>query len=301
MSFNIEYRPTKFADVVGNKSTISSLQTVLEGEKKPHVYLFTGPSGCGKTTLARITASELQCSPHDLVELNSSNNRGIDTARDIISQMVYKPLHGSVKVFLLDEVHQTTKDFQQAMLKALEDTPAHVYFMLCTTEPEKLLPTIKNRAVTFSVERLKDQQIVRLLWSICQKEKKEIDKEILQDIAEECEGSARQAVITLQKVIGLTKEDEIKEAIRSAKVEEAAVIDLCRALLKKESWKEVSKIIKGIDEDPEKVRRAVLGYMSSALLNSGQERAAFIIECFSDNYFNTGKAGLIFSCFSVIS
>jgi DNA polymerase III subunit gamma/tau len=301
MSFNLEYRPTTFDQVAGNKGTISSLQSILKQEKCPHILLFSGPSGCGKTTLARITAKELQCSEHDVIEINSANNRGIDTARDIIQQMYYKPLHGPIKVYILDEVHQTSKDFQNAMLKALEEPPSHVYFMLCTTEPEKLIATIRNRATMFTVEKLDEQKIIRLLWSISKNEGNEIDKTILAEIASESEGSPRQAVIMLQKIIGLTTEEEMKEAIQAIKINEKNTIDLCRALLKGASWKSIAAILKLIQDDPEKVRRAVLGYMSAVLLNSGEERAAMIIECFADNYYNSGKAGLIFSCFSVIS
>lgn len=301
MSFNLEYRPTTFDQVAGNKGTISSLQSILKQEKCPHILLFSGPSGCGKTTLARITAKELQCSEHDVIEINSANNRGIDTARDIIQQMYYKPLHGPIKVYILDEVHQTSKDFQNAMLKALEEPPSHVYFMLCTTEPEKLIATIRNRATMFTVEKLDEQKIIRLLWSISKNEGNEIDKTILAEIASESEGSPRQAIIMLQKIIGLTTEEEMKEAIQAIKINEKNTIDLCRALLKGASWKSIAAILKLIQDDPEKVRRAVLGYMSAVLLNSGEERAAMIIECFADNYYNSGKAGLIFSCFSVIS
>lgn len=301
MAFNIDYRPKTFDQMMGNSETVASLKEVLEQKSRPHVYLFSGPSGCGKTTLGRIVASEIGCHEHDLIEINSSNNRGIDTARDIISQMYYKPLHGPVKVYILDEVHQTTKDFQNALLKALEDTPLHVYFILCTTEPEKLIPTIRNRATAFSVEKLGEKKLVRLLQGICAAEKTEIDREILSAIAERSEGSPRQAVIMLQQIISLSDSDAMKKVIISFKTEERTIIELCKALLEGKSWKVVSQIIKGIEDEPEKVRRAVLGYCSAVLLNSGNERAALIIECFSDNYFNTGKAGLIFSCFQVVN
>lgn len=297
MSFNLTYRPETFEEMIGNKSTVNSLQSVLKQEKKPHVFLFYGPSGCGKTTLARITANELKCSPHDLIEINSSNNRGIDTARDIIQQMYYKPLHGNIKVYILDEVHQTTKDFQNALLKALEDTPSHVYFMLCTTEPEKLLTTIRNRAMGFAVEKQDEQKITRLLWSICQKEKKEIEKDILKDIASESDGSPRQAVIMLQQVIGLSDPEEIQEAIQSIKINQTQVIELCRMLLKGGQWESICKILKGLSDEPEKVRRAVIGYMSSVLLNGKNDRAAMVIECFEKPYYDTGKPGLVLSCY----
>jgi len=299
MPLHIEYRPKTLDEFIGNKPTVNSLSSVLNREDKPHTYLFSGPSGCGKTTLARIVANEIGCSEHDFMEINSSNNRGIDTAREIISNMKFSPISGKVKIYLLDEVHQTTKDFQNALLKALEDTPSHVYFLLCTTQPDKLLNTIINRCSQFTVQKLPTNRIIRLLMLVSRKEGIILRQSVYEEIARAAEGSPRQALVILDQIRGL-KEDEIEIVIRESQIEEKQVIDLCRALMSKEKWKTISEILKGIETEPEKVRYAVLGYFTSVLLNKGDSYSALVIDCFKEPFYNVGKAGLVAACYEVI-
>lgn len=302
MSLHVDARPSKFSEVIGNKGIVDSLKTMIARSDRPHSYLFTGPSGCGKTTLARIVAKELGCDGNDITEINSSNNRGIDTARDIIEQMRYRPLSGAVRVFLLDECHKTTSDFQNALLKALEEPPAHVYFLLCTTEPEKLLTTVKNRCASFSVARLSHDTMTRYLKRTCHINKIALDESVILEIVKEAEGCPRDALLMIEQARGVEGTEEVMEAIRSAKVAESQVIDLCRALIGKSDWGQIATILKDLNtDDYEKVRRAVLGYCSSVLLNKANNRAALIIDCFRDPYFNTGKAGLVASCYEVCS
>ena len=131
MPLHLDYRPKNLEELFGNKTTVNSLDAIIKREDDiPHAFLFAGPSGCGKTTLARIVAGALEVSDRDFVEINAANNRGIETARDILRTMGFKPVSGPVRVYLLDEVHMGTRDFQTALLKALEDTPSHVYFLL---------------------------------------------------------------------------------------------------------------------------------------------------------------------------
>lgn len=297
MPYNIDYRPQTFEEIIGNKETVESLQSLLKQKNHPHAFLFSGKTGCGKTTFARIIANELKCSIHDLHEINSSNNRGIDTARELITQMNYKPLQSSVKVYILDEVHMTTKDFQNAMLKAVEDVPNHVYFLLCTTNPEKIIATLRNRCTQFQVNALNKKQIFRLLSNIA----KDSKKEILIKIAEESEGIPRQALIMLQQVIDIEDEEKAIKVIQSIKVEEKQVIDLCRAMNEMKPWESIAGIIKAIEAEPESIRRAVLGYFTNVALSAKNKqsalRAAMIIENFADNYYDSGKAGLILSAF----
>ena len=144
MSLYLKYRPKDFDEMVGNDETIESLKKLIQKEDRPHTYLFTGQSGCGKTSAARICANKLGAKGHSIIEINSSNNRGIDTARDIIDQMQYKPLEGNIWVFIIDEIHQTTSVAQNALLKPLEDTTDSAYFFLCTTDPQKLIKPLKN-------------------------------------------------------------------------------------------------------------------------------------------------------------
>jgi len=155
MSLYKKYRPSTFDDIVGNSVTIQALKKSVEGRKN-HVFLFTGPSGCGKTTLSRIVAKELGAKGSDFRELDSADFRGIDTIRNLRKTIGYHPLESKVVVYLLDEVHKLTGDAQNAMLKMLEETPEHVYFILATTDPQKLLGTIKGRCSIYTVEALED-------------------------------------------------------------------------------------------------------------------------------------------------
>lgn len=301
MGFNVDFRPNDFEDIIGNDSIVLSLKNLLNDKNLiPHTFLFHGKTGCGKTTLARILAKNLNCSQYDLIEINASNNRGIDTVRDIMNQMVYKPIDGDVKVYILDEIHQATKDFQNGILKALEDMPNHVYFILCTTEPERLLPTVRNRCVQFSVDVLERNQIIDLLNNVLIKLNKEVSKEILDKISVECDGIPRQALLMLQQVIDIQDIDKAIELLSTIKSEEKQIIDLCRAILKGESWTNTVVILKNLNDDAEKIRRAILGYFSNVALNSKNMKmvmkAGMVMEYFSGNYYDSGRAGLILSC-----
>jgi DNA polymerase III gamma/tau subunit len=227
---------------------------------------------------------------------NKERNKGYVTFYDL--QIKGHPSYFANNI-LVHNCHRWTRDFMEAMLKPLEDTPNHVYFLLCTTEPEKLLKTIRNRCTEFYVQKLPSNRIARLLKQISRKENVTLSDDILNEIVIESEGSPRQALVILDKIRDL-KEDEILEAIQSAKIEEKQIIDLCRALIKKETWTVIAKIIKGIESEPEKVRRAVLGYMSSVLLNGENNMAALCLDCFKDNFYDSGKAGLVNACYEVI-
>lgn len=301
MSLYIKHRPQSLGEVIGNEALVNSLKSLLQREEGiPHSFLFTGPSGCGKTTVGRILANELGCSPEDFKEIDSADFRGIDSVREIRKQARFSPINGPCRVWLLDEVHKMTNDAQNALLKALEDTPSHVYFILCTTDPQKLLKTIKTRCSPYEVESLDSRQLVKLIRQTAKSEGKSIPKDVRQQIAKDSLGSARQALVLLDKIIDLPEDEMLAAAEKSAE-EESEVIELCRILMNpKCNWKNVSKVLKGINQEPESVRRAVLGYFSAVLLNSGKPIAAHVIECFQDHFYDSGKAGLVLSCFQAV-
>ncbi len=143
MGLDLKHRPKSFDRIIGNEDTVEALESYLTKKDLNHSFLFTGPSGTGKTTLARIVAGELGCEGMDFTEMNSADFRGIDTIRNIRQQMVFPPMEGKNRGWLLDEAHKLSNDAMNSLLKPLEEPPNHVYFFLATTEPQKLITTIR--------------------------------------------------------------------------------------------------------------------------------------------------------------
>jgi DNA polymerase III gamma/tau subunit len=298
LPLHLKYRPQTFDEVIGNESAVESLRTILSRQSgEVRTFLFIGSSGCGKTTLARIIKNELGCSDRDFVEYNSANVRGIDTIREIAESCRYSPMSGLLKIYLLDEAQKLTGDAQNALLKLLEDTPKHVRFILCTTDPDKLIKTIKTRCSTFQVSLLRRNQTLKLLKWICKEEKVEMSDKVLLKVADYSEGSPRQAVVMLDQVIDIEDEEQAMQTLLDSSVSETTVLDLCQKLLTKSKWKDVSDILKNIEDDPEKVRLAILGYMSKVLLSSGNSKARDIMRFFEEPFYNGGKSLLIGACF----
>jgi DNA polymerase III gamma/tau subunit len=255
---------------------------------------------CGKTTLARIAAAQLGCSDMDLVEVDSADFRGIDTVRDIRRQMGLSPLAGSCRVWILDEIHRATVDAMSALLKALEDTPPHVYFMLATTDPQKLLPTILSRCTELKVAPLEEEQIVRLLHRVTKQEGKSVPMPVLKQIAMNSLGHPRAALVMLDKIIDLP-EASMNRAVEKAAVEQSQIIDLCRMLMKKANWKQVSGVLKGLkDQAPEDVRRAVLGYCSAVLLSGDEPKAFVVMDAFRAPTYDLGWPGIVMACYEIV-
>lgn len=295
MGIELTLRPQTLDKVIGNKQTISMLKNMFERPQAElkHTFMFSGPKGCGKTTLARICAKMAGCSTVN--EYDIANLRGIDTAREIVDKLPFKAILGGSKAYILDEVHKGTNDFFNAMLKPLEEPPNHVFFFLCTTDPQKVLPTVKSRCAQYEVSTLSLKQTILLLKRASKKSKQTINEKALKLIAKNSEGTPREALIMLDQIIGMNEADQLKLA-KKAKTQEAQVIELCRALLKSESWGNVSDILKVLKEDPESVRRAVLGYMNSVMLSKGSQQAANVIDCFAEPFYNIGAPGLTLAC-----
>lgn len=300
-----KYRPRTFKQIVGQDSSVQVLKAYLKRKNVPHTLLFTGPSGCGKTTLARIMASKLKCSGEmDLEELNCADFRGIPLVRDIRARINLKSLGGESRVWIIDEAHRLTGDAQDAFLKMLEDTPRHVYFMLCTTDPQKLKATVRNRATVIPVKLLLPEKIENIVNDVAEKEGIELSEDVVEVIAEHSEGSPRAALVMLDQISAIEEEEERLEIIRSSAIKEQAE-SIAKALMNpKSKWPQVAAILRNIEDDPEKIRHAVLGYASAVLLKAGgkiADLAYLIITCFEDPFYESKKAGLVKACYEAMS
>jgi DNA polymerase III gamma/tau subunit len=303
MTLDKKYRPMSLEYVHGNNATVKAIEKVLHREDDiPGTMLFQGPSGCGKTTLARIVASMLSAEGRDLKEYNISNMRGIDKARDIIRLVGVTPW-GARRVIILNECHKATNEFQNAMLEVLEEPPPRNHFILCTTEPQKLLRTIKTRASTFTVRPLKEGELQALVAGVAQAEEANMSERVLGRIARLAEGSPRSALVILDGIIDLETDEEMEEALATYTARQDSVLDLCRALLDRNPWKNVVPLIKGIDDDPETIRRGVMSYFEKVLLGGGQQapRAAMMMDYFARPFWDIGRPGLTQACYLAIN
>jgi DNA polymerase III subunit gamma/tau len=306
-----KYRPKIFKRVIGQEDAINTLKGLLKKRSKfPHCILFTGPSGCGKTTLAYILKDKLECGidcpdPDDLdknpdfVEVDAAEFRGIEMVREIKRRMRGAPIAGKCRIWYLDECHQLTSEAQDSLLKTLEATPKHVYFLLATTNPGKLKRTILTRSTEIKVEPLARQEMDDLIAYVADKEKLKLSEDLVARINECADGSARKALVLLNQVAEIDDEDDKLNAVLSQDTKRQA-IEIARTILKPDcSWDKLRHILKAVDEDPEQIRHMMLGYFTSVLLGGGKlaDRAAMVITMFEDHFYDSKRAGLMARCY----
>ena len=218
-----KYRPSTFRDIVGQEHIERTLKNAIEQNKVSHAYLFCGPRGTGKTTTARILAKALLCEKGptidpdgtcpeceaiangnhpDVYELDAASRTGVENVREeIISRVHYAPTRGSVKVYIIDEVHMLSQAAFNALLKTLEEPPEHVIFILCTTDPQKVPETIHSRCQRFDFHRISVDTIVTRLGAVCMQEGVEFEPEALELIAYRADGGMRNALTSLEQLI----------------------------------------------------------------------------------------------------
>ena len=215
------YRPSTFAQVAGQQHIVKTLMNALKENKIAHAYLFCGPRGTGKTSMARLFAKSLNCesgfgdqcntcpnclavgdgSHPDIIEMDAASNRGIDDIRDLVSKVKYSPTLGKYKVYIIDEVHMMTTEAFNALLKTLEEPPSNVVFILCTTEPYKLMPTILSRVQRYDFNKVSDNDLLGNLKTIVSKEGITADEEALKLIVSLSDGGVRDSLSMLDQAI----------------------------------------------------------------------------------------------------
>jgi DNA polymerase-3 subunit gamma/tau len=218
------YRPTKFEEVYGQKHIVRTLSNALSENKIAHAYLFCGPRGTGKTTMARLFAKALNCeegfghqcnhcdnciainegSHPDVIEIDAASNRGIDDIRDIIDKVKYAPIKGKYKVYIIDEVHMMTPEAFNALLKTLEEPPANVVFILATTEPYKLMPTILSRVQRYDFTKVSDKDLLGNLKRVCDSEGVHYDDKALELIVSLADGGVRDSLSMTDQAIAFS-------------------------------------------------------------------------------------------------
>ncbi len=219
------WRPQKFSEIIGQEHVSRTLANAIEKDRIAHSYIFTGPRGVGKTTTARILAKALNCEKGpvatpcnectscksitignslDVLEIDGASNRGIDEVRNLRENIRYTPTQGKYRIYIIDEVHMLTKEAFNALLKTLEEPPAHALFIFATTEIHKVPATILSRCQRFDFKRIAINTIMDHLKHICEEDKIEIDDDALMQIAKKADGSMRDSQSILDQVISFS-------------------------------------------------------------------------------------------------
>ena len=260
-----KYRPQTFADVLNQKSIIQTLKNQVKSGAVSHAYLFTGSRGIGKTSVARILAKAVNCTSEnrppagggksevggsddgdacgvcdnckaiengrflDLAEIDAASNTGVDNIRELIEHVKFSPTSGKYKVFIIDEVHMLSKGAFNALLKTLEEPPKHAIFILATTEINKVPATIISRTQRFDFKALSAADLLPHLEKICVEENFKISKEVLELVAQNADGSARDALSLLDKLMTLGESPSVEDSQQLLGITDIAV---CENLLK---------------------------------------------------------------------
>jgi len=266
-AFYLKYRPQSLTDLIGQEMVKKTLQSAFDAEKLSHAYLFVGPRGTGKTSTARILAKMVNCegkdipcnkcstclsitdgSNLDLIEIDAASNRGIEDIRSLREKIKLAPSSSKKKVYIIDEVHMLTTEAFNALLKTLEEPPAHALFILATTDLSKVPQTILSRVTRLDFKLAKPAELIEALSKIVKEEKIDIDEEALKILTQKADGSFRDAVKLLDQVSSMKGKITAKileENLKSSNFEEIATLLL--NLSKKDTTESLFWVIKQVE------------------------------------------------------
>lgn len=262
------YRPQQFKDVAGQRHIVTTLQNAIKLNKVAHAYLFAGPRGTGKTSLAKIMSKALNCEHgpttepcnicsicqginkgmiSDVIEIDAASNNGVDEIRDLRDKVKFLPAECRYKVYIIDEVHMLSQGAFNALLKTLEEPPAHVIFILATTEPHKIPATILSRCQRFDFQSIDKADILARLEVVASEEKINVTKEALELISVYCEGGMRDALSLLDQSVSYSTDDVVDEAdvlAVSGNVSALSLLELIKLIKDKEGAKSLDLLDK---------------------------------------------------------
>ena len=299
------FRPQKFSDVVGQHHVTKTLQNAIIRNKESHAYLFSGPRGTGKTSIAKVFAKALNCqyetdgepcnecelcrsitdgSANDVIEIDAASNNGVDEIRNIRDKVKYAPAEAEFKVYIIDEVHMLTTGAFNALLKTLEEPPAHAIFILATTEPHKIPATIISRTQRFDFKSLDIEEITERLEFVAQQENTAYDKEALSYIARIAEGGMRDALSIMDQVIAFSSDEiTMQDAVMiTGGIERDELNEWMKFIEQKDSEAAFKKFHQMIDEgkDPTRLIHELVYFIRDIILmkHSGEilEETAFV-------------------------
>ena len=287
-----KYRPQAFSEVIGQEHVVQTLTNALSSGLISHAYLFSGPRGSGKTTIARLFAKSANCKERknsepcnkcsscleiiegralDLIEIDAASHTGVDEIRELRDGIGFVPTKSKYKVFILDEAHQLSKGAANALLKTLEEPPAHAIFILATTEIHKMIPTIISRCQRFDFRKLTMSEIIKRLEIICQKEKAKIEKPALELIALNSAGSFRDAESLLDQALTFSGNKEVMaENIKDLLgLVDINLVSQFTELMAQKKAKEAINLLQEIVEkgrDPQEFAKTLINYLRQALI-----------------------------------
>ena len=293
-----KYRPQTFAEITGQENVVQTLTNAIPQGMISHAYLFAGPRGSGKTTIARLLAKAANCSNRkegefepcnkcsscleimesrsmDLIEIDAASHRGIDEIRELRDGIRFSPTKSKYKIFIIDESHQLTKEAANALLKTLEEPPAHAIFILATTEIHKMIPTIISRCQRFDFRKLTLPEIIKRLEYVCKKEGVKIEKPALELIALNSSGAIRDAESLLDQAItfagtlgreGIIKAEDIKDLL--GMTDTSLISQFVEYLAEKKAQKAIIFINEIFEKgyDTQEFARAITRYLRQTLI-----------------------------------
>lgn len=303
------HRPQTLDDLIGQPVVV---KTIRGFKNIPHTLLMQGPSGTGKTTTARVVARMLGCDPSNKFDYSEINcgavESPLDKVREIKGGMTGAGLMTAHRVYVLDELQtwSRAKGAQEALLKILEDTPPHVYFILATTEPKRVIPTILNRCTKITFHAVKADDLSALVTKVVAAERLDVARDVVAAVVEAANGSPRAALVELERVAGLPPAERLA-AVSAAGAEKAA-FDLVRELIPfrgAPAWSRVAAVLSAIEEeDPEGLRQMVLASARTRLLKGGPDASMCYraIRCLDQPFYDraSGRALLAAACYSIV-